>query len=92
MSQTERQSIRDKDAHLCCPINPTETRTCYNALKFRKFLFRGCKGEVENFLVNQRPGRRSLLTDRPIKNTNLVDDFKYLPPVKFRQIPFSGCR
>ena len=28
------QSIRGKDADLCCLINPKATRTCYNALKF----------------------------------------------------------
>ena len=26
------------------------------------------------------------------KNTNLVDDVEYLPPVKFCSIPFSSCR
>ena len=45
----------------------------------------------QNVSANQRPGRPSCFSDRQ-KNTNLVEGFEILLPIKFRWIPFSGCR
>ena len=37
-------------------------------IKFRWILFSGFRGEVENVLANQRPGRPSCFSDRPEKH------------------------
>ena len=67
---------------------PTLTRTpgysnSSSALKCRR---------AKNVSANQRPGWPFSFSDRPEKNTNLVDDVEILLPVKFLLIPFSGFR
>ena len=47
--------------------------------------------EVKNVSAIQRPGRPCCFPIGP-KNTNLVEDFEILLPVKFRWIPFSSIR
>ena len=53
--------------------------------------FQRFQKEVKNVSANQPPGRPSCFCDRP-KNTNLVEDFKILLPVKLHWILFSSFR
>ena len=58
------QPIRGQDGHLFLPIRPKNTNLIEDVeillpIKFRKNLFSGFRGEVENVSANQRPGRPS---------------------------------
>ena len=57
--------------------------------------FSGFRKEVENVTANQRPGRLYLVILiglNWLKNTNLVEDFEILLPLKFSWILFGGFR
>ena len=93
------QSIRGQGSHLVFPIGPKNTILVKDVeilfhVKFRWIPFSGFKGEVENLPSNQRQGRQSCFFFRSTrkKNKNLSEDFKILPPVMFRCIPFSSFR
>ena len=51
-----------------------------------------CTWEQCATFLRNRPRWTFLFTDRPEKNTNLVEDVEIFLPVKFRWIPFSGFR
>ena len=57
--------------------------------KYPQIPFSGCRGNVQNVPVNQRPGQKSVF---PVGLKNLVEDVEYLLPAKFCQIPFNRCR
>ena len=67
------QPIRGKDGHLVFQIGPKNTNLVEDVeillpVKFRWIPFRGFRVEVENVSANQRPGRPSCFSDRPVKH------------------------
>ena len=67
------QPIRGQGGHLVFPIGPKNTNLVEDVeillpIKFRRILFSGFRGEVENVSANQRPGRPSCFSDRPEKH------------------------
>ena len=67
------QQIRGHGGHLGFSISPKNTNMVENVQillsdKFRRILFCGFREEVENISANQRPGRPSWISDRPVKN------------------------
>ena len=72
-------------------IKISTSSTILLPVKFRWIPFSGFRGEVENVLANQRPGRPSFFSIG-LKNTNLIEDIVILRPVKFRWIPFTGFK
>ena len=90
------QPIRGQGGHLVFPIGLKHTHLVEDVEillpdKCRQIPFSGFRGEVENVLANQKPGRPSCFSDRP-KNTNLVEDVEIFLSVKFPWIPFSGFK
>ena len=65
------------------PKNTDLVKDVDSCVKFRRVLFCGFKEEVENVSANQRLGGHLVFPISP-KNTNLVEDFEILLPVKFR--------
>ena len=54
-------------------------------------MFNGFKGKVENIYAIRGWGGHLVFPIGP-RNTNVVEDVKFLLPVKFQQIPFSDFR
>ena len=65
--------IRDRDGHLCFPIDPKNTNLVEHIeilllVKFRRIPFSGLRGEVKSVSANQSSGRPSCFSDRPEKH------------------------
>ena len=65
------QPIRGQGGHLGLPIGPKNTNLVEDVeivihVKFRCIPFSGCRVEVLNVLVNQRPGRPSCVSCMPV--------------------------
>ena len=65
--------IRGQGGHLVFPIGPKNTNLVEDVeillpITFRWIPFNGFRGEVENVLANQRPGRPFCFSDRPEKH------------------------
>ena len=66
------QPIKSQGGHVVFPIGPKNTNLVEDVeillpIKFHWIPFSGFRGEVENVLSNQRPGRPSCFSDRPEK-------------------------
>ena len=64
------QPIMGHGGHLVLPIGPKNTDLVKEVeillpVKFRRILFSGFRGEVENVSANQRLGRPSCFSNRP---------------------------
>ena len=67
------QPIRGQGGHLVFPIGQKNTNLVEGIeillpVKFRWIPFSGFRGEVKNVSANQRPGRPSCFSDRPLKH------------------------
>ena len=67
------QPIRGQGGHVVFPIGPKNTNLVEGVnillpVEFRRILYSGFRGEVENVSANQRPGRPSCFSDRPEKH------------------------
>ena len=67
------QPIRGQGGHFVFPIGPKNTNLVEGVeillpVKFRLIPFSGFRGEVENVLANQRPGRPFCFSDQPEKH------------------------
>ena len=67
------QPIRGQGGHFVFPIGPKNTNLVEDVeillpIKFRRILFSGFRGEVENVSANQRPGPPSCFSNRPEKH------------------------